>query len=220
MAPPSNSPNPPAPRLVDEAELPRLPRQARSQAKRRALLDAALRLFAARGYEAVGIEEIAGTARTGVGSVYAYFRGKQQLLLVLMQEYLAAMQALDLRAPFAAEHPLLAIEWALRRALVPDRAYAGLWRAWREAVLTHEELRPLDRAIADWMRDGVATLIEAARPSGRLRPDLDVSATATVINATAWQLSQSGGEDETTVIAAAARMIYHAIFADERETPV
>src|SRR5215813_1056505 len=138
----------PAPLLIDEAELPRLPRQARSRATRRSVLAAALRLFAERGYDAVGIEEIAATARTGVGSVYAYFRSKRQLLLVLMQEYLGIMQALDLRSPFTAHDPVVAIEHALRQALVPDRAYAGLWRAWRDAVLSHEELRPLDHAMA------------------------------------------------------------------------
>ncbi len=211
MAPP---PNPPAPRLIETAELPRVPRQARSQAKRQALLDAALRLFSARGYEAVGIEEIAAAAQTGVGSVYAYFRSKQQLLLVLVQDYLAVLQALDLRAPFATADPVSAIEWALRRALVPDRAYAGLWRAWREAALTHEELRPLDRAITEWMRDAVAALIEDARDSGRLRPELDVSATAVVINAIAFQLGQGALADDAAVVAAAAKMISHAIFAD------
>ncbi len=212
MSSPSNLP--PAPRLVEEADLPRVPRQERSRAKRQALLDAALRLFAQRGYEAVGIEEIAAAAHTGVGSVYAYFRSKQQLLLVLMQDYLAVMQALDLGSPFAAGDRALAVESALRRALMPDRAYAGLWRAWREAALTHEELRPLDRAIAEWMRVSVAVLIEDARGSGRMRQGLDVSATAAVINAIAWQLSQVPEEDDEAVLAAAARMIYHAIFAD------
>ena len=212
----ATAPNPPAPRLLQEAELPRIPRQARSQAKRQAVLAAALRLFSERGYEAVGIEEIATAAQTGVGSVYAYFRSKQQLLLVLMQTYLAVLQELDLRAPFT-EAPgdrVSAIASALRQALVPDRAYAGLWRAWREAVSRHAELRPRDAAIAEWMRLGVATLIEGARASGRLRPDLDVVATAAVINAIAWQLSLVPPHDEAAVIAAAANMIFHAIFTD------
>jgi AcrR family transcriptional regulator len=215
----ASAPNPPAPRLIEEAQLPRIPRQARSRALRQALLDAALRLFSERGYETVGIEEIAAAAQTGIGSVYAYFRGKQQLLLMLMQEYLAVLQGLDLSAPFAAEDRVAAIESALRRALVPDRDYAGLWRAWREAVSRYEELRPLDLAIAEWMRLGVAALIEEGRASGRLRPDLDVSATAAVINAIAWQLSQVSPPDETAVIAAAAKMIYHAIFTDAQPDP-
>jgi AcrR family transcriptional regulator len=210
------APNPPAPRLLQEAELPRIPRQARSRAKRQALLAAALRLFSERGYEAVGIEEIAAAAQTGVGSVYAYFRSKQQLLLVLMQEYLDVLQGLDLSAPFSevAEDRVATIASALRQALVPDRAYAGLWRAWREAASRYLELRPLDAAIAEWMRLGVATLIEGARTSGHLRPDLDVVSTAAVINAIAWQLSLASPHDEAAVIAAAANMIFHAIFTD------
>jgi AcrR family transcriptional regulator len=215
----ASAPNPPAPRLIEEAQLPRIPRQARSRALRQALLDAALHMFSERGYESVGIEEIAIAAQTGIGSVYAYFRGKQQLLLVLMQEYLAILQGLDLGAPFATEDRVAAIESALRRALVPDRAYAGLWRAWREAVSRYEELRPLDLAIAEWMRLGVAALIEQGRTTGWLRPDLDVSATAVVINAIAWQLSQVSPPDEAAVIAAAAKMIYHAIFIDTQPGP-
>jgi hypothetical protein len=139
-----------------------------------------------------------------------------------MQDYLAAMQALDLGAPFAGGDRVdgvASIESALRRALVPDRAYAGLWRAWHEAVSKHGELRPADRAIAAWMRAGVVALIEGGRAAGHLRPDLDVSATAAVINTIAWQLSQApqeAAQDDAAVLAAAARMIYHAIFADSQ----
>jgi hypothetical protein len=129
------------------------------------------------------------------------------------------LQGLDLGAPFATEDRVAAIESALRRALVPDRTYAGLWRAWREAVSRYEELRPLDLAIAEWMSGGVAALIEGGRASGRLRSDLDVSATAVVINAIAWQLSQVSPPDEAAVIAAAAKMIYHAIFIDAQPGP-
>jgi AcrR family transcriptional regulator len=203
------------PRLVDDADLPRVPRQARGRAMRAALLAAALRLFGARGYEAIGVEEIATQAGTGVGSFYAYFRGKQQILLVLLQEYLGALWALDLMATELGADPPEAIERALRRALAPDRAYAGLWRAWREAVLTRPELRPIDGHITRRMQAYVAAMIERARPTGRVRPDLDVGATAYLANALMLQLAQAGElEDEDAVLAAAARMLSHAIFVD------
>ena len=40
-----------------------------------------------------------------------------------------------------------------------------------------------------------------------------------VINAIAWQLTQVPAEDEDAVVAAAAKMIGHAIFADATGSP-
>jgi AcrR family transcriptional regulator len=54
-------------------------RAQKKQRTRRALSEAATELFAARGFEAVTIAEIAARADVGVGTVFNYFRSKEEL---------------------------------------------------------------------------------------------------------------------------------------------
>ena len=49
--------------------------------KRRAILDAALRVFARRGFAAARISDIAAAAEIGKGTVYLYFASKEDLLM-------------------------------------------------------------------------------------------------------------------------------------------
>jgi AcrR family transcriptional regulator len=53
------------------------------------LLAAARKLFAAQGFEATTIRDIAGDADTALGSFYNYFRTKEEVLAALMEEILA-----------------------------------------------------------------------------------------------------------------------------------
>ena len=204
----------PVPQLVNEKDLPRVPQQARSRTKREALLTAALVLFGEHGYEMVKVEEIATRADSGVGTFYAYFRSKQQLLLVLMQRYLETMLALDLLRIDRTQSLLANILQTVRRAFAPDRAYAGLWRAWREAALVDPDLIVIDRQITAWMDTNVVMLIENFAMLVPLRSDLDRQATATVINAMLLQLSQRPLPQSDAVLEAAAKMIYHALFVE------
>ncbi len=204
----------PVPELVNEQDLPRVPQQARSRAKRDAMLEAALVLFGEHGYEAVKVEEIATRAGSGVGTFYAYFRSKQQLLLVLMQRYLETMLSLDLLTVDRTQSLRAIISQAVRRAFVPDRAYAGLWRAWREAVTVDPDLATIDRQITAWMDTNVVVLIEHFAQLSPLRSDLDCQATATVINAMLLQLSQYPLPGSDAVLEAAANMIYHTLFIE------
>jgi AcrR family transcriptional regulator len=50
------------------------------------ILKAAETLFAQKGYHQTGIEEIADLAEVSTGSVYLYFKNKEDLLITLMQE--------------------------------------------------------------------------------------------------------------------------------------
>lgn len=211
---PTNAHLLPVPVLVNEQDLPRVPRQARSRAKRDAMVGAALALFGDHGYEAVRIEEIATRAGTSVGTFYAYFRSKQQLLVVLMQRYLETMLALDLLTVDRTQSLRAIISHAVRRAFVPDRTYAGLWRAWHEAVAVDPDLAAIDRQITTWMDTNVVVLIENLAQFSPLRPDLDCQATATVINAMLLQLSQHPLLGNDAILEAAANMIYHTLFVE------
>lgn len=50
-------------------------------AKYRSILDAAERLFVRYGYKKTTIDEVAGEAGVGKGTIYSYFRSKEELLL-------------------------------------------------------------------------------------------------------------------------------------------
>ena len=70
------------------ATLPRLtlPKRKRDRAgKQRALILAALRLFATKGYEATTTREIAAAAGCAEGLIHRYFKGKAGLLTALVE---------------------------------------------------------------------------------------------------------------------------------------
>jgi AcrR family transcriptional regulator len=63
-------------------------RGEKSERSRRAVLDAALQLFAHHGYGATTIREIADRAGVSTGSVYHHFDDKQSIFKALIDEYL------------------------------------------------------------------------------------------------------------------------------------
>lgn len=65
-------------------------RSARKAKTRRALLDAAARVYAKRGFAGATLDDVAAEAGYTKGAVYAHFGSKENLLQALMQEYLAA----------------------------------------------------------------------------------------------------------------------------------
>ncbi len=124
---------------------------------REALLRSALGLFAARGYDAVGVQEIADATGLSKPTLYHFFGSKQGLLAALLAEYAAELdarvteasrymgdlpQTLDRLATayvaFAAKEPLayrleLALYFAPREN--PTRAAAAAHFSRRQAVL-------------------------------------------------------------------------------------
>jgi TetR/AcrR family acrAB operon transcriptional repressor len=63
-------------------------RRRAPEASRDAILDAALRCFAKRGYHETSIDDIAARARLSKGAVYWHFEGKRELFLALMDRAL------------------------------------------------------------------------------------------------------------------------------------
>ena len=77
-------------------EVPTLSRRDRERlARRRAMLDAALSVFAEKGYEGATLDEIAERAEFGKGTLYNYFPdGKESILFALLDEMFDGMAAL------------------------------------------------------------------------------------------------------------------------------
>lgn len=67
--------------------------RAASDDRRREILEAALALFLARGYEATTVEDIRDRSAASVGSIYHHFGGKEDLAAALYVESLRDYQA-------------------------------------------------------------------------------------------------------------------------------
>jgi AcrR family transcriptional regulator len=65
-------------------------RSARKAQTRAALLGAAARVYAARGFGGATLDEVAAEAGFTKGAVYGHFGSKENLLLALVEEHLAA----------------------------------------------------------------------------------------------------------------------------------
>jgi AcrR family transcriptional regulator len=86
-------------------------RQARSAARREAILAAALDEFSLRGFEATRLDDVAKRAGIAKGTIYLYFRDKESLFQELIRTMLTplvgtieAMGALDLPLSALADH--------------------------------------------------------------------------------------------------------------------
>src|SRR5687768_845331 len=63
-------------------------REEKSERSRRAVLDAALHLFAHQGYRGTTMRDIADRAKVSTGNVYHHFPDKEAIFLALIDEYL------------------------------------------------------------------------------------------------------------------------------------
>ena len=60
-----------------------LPKQKRADEKKTRILEAALHLFATRGYHATNAKSIAARAGVAIGSFYRYFRDKKAAFMAV-----------------------------------------------------------------------------------------------------------------------------------------
>jgi AcrR family transcriptional regulator len=115
--------------------------------RRELLLEAAADLFAARGYHAVGIDDIGAAAGITGPGVYRHFPSKQALLEALcdrtMDRMLGLAQAaegldalLALHVTFAVEERALLGVWVRERRALADEARRSL----RERQVTYEQV--------------------------------------------------------------------------------
>jgi AcrR family transcriptional regulator len=104
--------------VVSATEKPR-PRKRDRPAKQEALILAAKKLFAFKGYEVTTTREIAATANCAEGLIHRYFKGKAGLLSAMI-EYQVSREVVDLRhqlrpAPSLGREFLQLVDWEVER---------------------------------------------------------------------------------------------------------
>lgn len=125
-------------------------RQAdRSEATRRALLDAGRTLFAERGYAAVGTEEVVRAAQVTRGALYHHFTDKRDLFRAVFEDLEGEMVGALGERILGIEDPLELLREGVRAflelstqptvariALVDAPSVLG-WAEWREIDMRH-----------------------------------------------------------------------------------
>ncbi|HEY6702676.1 MAG TPA: TetR/AcrR family transcriptional regulator [Xanthobacteraceae bacterium] len=81
---------------------------ARREKRRAAILDAALEEFAARGFAATRLDDVARRARIAKGTIYLYFRDKESLFQELVRTMLSPLVGTIEAAPLS-EVPIRAV---------------------------------------------------------------------------------------------------------------
>jgi AcrR family transcriptional regulator len=177
-------------------------RSTAAEEKRRLILDAAVRVFARKGFHTSRVGDIAEEAGVAHGLLYHYFSSKDEVLETVFREtwsvLLERIQAVE-DAPGTA------------RARLGDVA-AILLRSWlREPDIVRVLVREIARSPEVQERIGelvkpigsIARIIESGRAAGEFRDDIDPAIAAIVFYGaidellTGWVLDQRpAGDDE------------------------
>ncbi len=121
---------------------PQTKHQQRTETTRRALLEAALRIFARDGFEASRIEDIAGATGHTRGAFYAHFNSKEDLFFALFEQEVGD-RLRDLRLTLERCTDSAARLRALRKfyvARVSDRQWVMLALEFKLFALRHPKL--------------------------------------------------------------------------------
>lgn len=89
-------------------------RQERSLSRQERILDAALDVFAAAGYQRATVDEIASTAQTSKGGIYFHFPGKDAIFLALLDRSADLLLARVAERVSAEPDPIAKVDAALR----------------------------------------------------------------------------------------------------------
>lgn len=155
--------------------------------RQQAVLDAILAEAAEHGPAELNVKSIAARAGVAVGSLYQYFGSREGLLNFAVEIVVRNTVALfDMSRPYLAEMPLqetltaylsYGVEWGQAEGpfvrFFARAAYGG------DPDLGERVVRP----IADVMRSLIEEMLVQARARGEVRADVDIAATARVVNA-------------------------------------
>jgi AcrR family transcriptional regulator len=132
----------------------------RTQATRRALMDAGRQLFAQRGYAEVGVSELAGRAGVTTGALYHQFDSKQGLFTAIYEDLVAATWTRVLAAREDSDEPGVVADCEAYLDACADPAF---YRITADGP-----------AVIGWDRliDGTRTMIEASLTAARERGEI------------------------------------------------
>lgn len=164
------------------------PKTDRVAARRRQILDAAYRVFAAKGYQQTSIADIAAELGIGHGTFYRYFENKLDIFAHVIDEVVMRIGAVVLAEAPDATSDLAGYRTQLERL---GRALYGLFMndpdlarlLFYEAFGIDEDIDAKVRAAMEVFGGYTEQYLKNGIAKGFLRSDLDTEVTARAINA-------------------------------------
>jgi AcrR family transcriptional regulator len=194
--------------------------QDRKEKKREAITRAAAGVFARKGYFGTRMAEVAVSAGVGKGTVYEYFRSKEDLFFAVFQWYnartaSAAQIGIHLLGASASDR-LSAINNAVMGSWPELREGYSLVMEFWSAASTAPARRRFKASFRNMYRDYrmlVSALIQDGIRSGEFRPNVDAVAIAAALVG-AWDaLMLQAWFDEDFDPAAASREFFQVLLA-------
>lgn len=178
----------------------------------RRLLDAAMRVFADRGFHAARVDDIVRAARTSHGTFYLYFANKEDLLRALAME--CAHELDDLAAGLGEIGPdadgATELERFLGEFFATYRRYGPVIRAWMEGDIDDRATSALGVAAFT----NIATALgERMRRAGASGDDASISALMALLERFAYFLvSRRLDFDSDAVLVNVTLMVHRGFF--------
>jgi AcrR family transcriptional regulator len=187
---------------------------AAAEDKQTLILQAAVRVFAAHGYEATRVGDIATEAGVAYGLVYHYFGSKDAVLEAVFREQwgrlLAAVALAEQTGENAGEQLELVVKIVLRSWRDDPDLVRLLVREITRSPHVQDELDEIGQAFASLQR-----IIEHGQQDGTFRAELDPQIAAWMLYGaleevlTGWVLGQLA--DDANAVAAAEREVIGTI---------
>lgn len=152
--------------------------------RKRQILEAALGCFARRGFHGATMPEICAAAGLSPGTVYRYFRSKEELIEALVEvdraESLALIAAMS-HAPSVAEAIELAVDESL--AAMADPLAAAVYLEVGAEAARNPRVAAIVRRHDESINSALAALLRRSQEGGKIAADLEPRRAAEMINA-------------------------------------
>lgn len=137
-----------------------------------ALLQAARDILARDGYAAARVSDISAAAGLSNGAFYRYFTDKRQIMLHVIDDFLADSEEY-VQVTFDADHPMVSVRESSRRYIEFYGDHADVWRAVIEAGQSDPDVERIRlRVIDDWCAR-IERMLQRGQAIGIVREDLD-----------------------------------------------
>ena len=168
-------------RREGDTERPLGPRAIKT---RTAILAAAVERFAACGYQATTMADIATAAGVSLGTVYQYFRDRADLIAALVRGNLAHRLTVD-DVGWRAADGRAGLQRVLTNFVASYAAVAELAGVWEEVAHIEPQLAELRRRLGRRFTDAVGVELANATKAGLVRRGLDADLVSRALTAMA-----------------------------------